>query len=108
MERDMDLVRELLLEIESDPKLDGTERFQEGTAAGFDIAGHSDLEVGYHLIILMEGGLVAGKMTTPPLVTRLTWQGHEFLDTFRDGETWKLTKESAKRGSTFCSLSGVV
>src|ERR1700692_3539758 len=91
MERDMDLVRELLLAIERDPKLDGTLWFQAGTTGGFDIAGHSDAEVVYHVRMLIEEGFVAGKMMTPTavLVTRLTWKGHEFLDTVRDGEIWR-------------------
>ena len=30
-----------------------------------------------------------------PLVSGLTWQGHEFLDTVRDPEIWRKTKERA-------------
>ncbi len=97
MKRDIDLVRKLLLEIERDPKLDGT-HFQAGTAAGFDLdpAEYSDAEVAYHLTMLIEEGFVTGSKETP-LVSSLTWKGHEFLDTVRDAEVWRLTKEGAKK-----------
>jgi hypothetical protein len=28
---------------------------------------------------------------------RLTYEGHEFLETIRDGEIWKLTKDTATK-----------
>jgi hypothetical protein len=31
------------------------------------------------------------------VINRLTFKGHEFLDTVRDSEVWKLTKESAQK-----------
>jgi hypothetical protein len=30
-------------------------------------------------------------------VGALTWRGHEFLDTVRDGEIWRQTKETATK-----------
>ena len=37
--------------------------------------------------------------------TRLTYKGHEFLDTIRDGEVWELTKNGAEKvGSASLSL----
>lgn len=30
-------------------------------------------------------------------VKRLTWNGHEFLDTIRDAEVWKRTKAGAEK-----------
>ena len=31
------------------------------------------------------------------VINRLTFNGHEFLDTVRDGEIWKLAKEGATK-----------
>ncbi|MDP4026262.1 DUF2513 domain-containing protein [Methylobacterium sp. NEAU 140] len=31
---------------------------------------------------------------------RLTWRGHEFLDTIRDDEVWAQTKQTAKGAGT--------
>jgi hypothetical protein len=51
--------------------------------------------------LLMEAGLVSGKMSSELgrgphdfLAIRLTWQGHEFLDTVRSDTVWQKTKKS--------------
>jgi hypothetical protein len=31
-----------------------------------------------------------------PIISRLTWEGHEFLDDIRDPEIWRKTKDRAK------------
>jgi hypothetical protein len=98
MKRDNDLIRELLLRIEDDPQFDGTREWMQYEASDLGITDHSNEEVAYHLNLLVEEGFVTGRTTTDmPIISKLTWQGHEFLDTVRDGEIWKLTKESAKK-----------
>jgi len=100
MTRDMDLIRELLLHIEADPKFDGTGWIS------FDrpeyLCGHPPEEVAYHLSVLNDSGLIrANTSGSTPMVSRLTWKGHEFLDNIKDTGIWKSTKEKIK------GLSGV-
>jgi hypothetical protein len=70
----------------------------EGTAEnlGIDRAKYSDEEIVYHLKMLIEEGFAAGSKQMR-LVTGLTWKGHEFMDTVRDGEIWRQTKETATK-----------
>jgi hypothetical protein len=87
MKRDMDLIRDILLEIEANddvPSLD-----------------EKDDRYLQHLLLLQEAGLIAGvavcvcdrgelypqKINRP----RLTWQGHEFLDAARNDTIWQRT-----------------
>lgn len=86
MKRDMDLVRELLFDIESDAPREG----RRGK-------GRSDPEIAYHLVLMEEAGFIAptaSDWTRTCTLTvhdpvRLTWAGHEFLDQARDLERWK-------------------
>lgn len=91
----MDLVRELLLRIEADPRLDGSHRilFQDVDEMG--LSGRSYNEVAYHLRLLVEEKYVDGsaQVSGMPIVSRLTWQGHEFLDNIRDNGVWHKTKD---------------
>jgi hypothetical protein len=95
MRLDKDLVREILLALEADN--------DEPTGwISLKIEGHSSTHVSYHVQLLHEAGyLEAQDLTTigpdgyewQP--KRLTFQGHEFLDTVRDSETWRRTKKTA-------------
>jgi hypothetical protein len=91
----MDLIRELLLQIEE---------FDQGLGGDVEIkAGLSEARVvAEHLRLLLEAGLIEGNAVPDDeyafdhiLPTRLTWSGHDFLDTVRDPEIWKKTKEGA-------------
>lgn len=98
VQRDMDLVRDLLLKIDSDKRFDGTAWIHYSTAEEMGITNHSTEEVGYHLNLLMEAGFIKAKgaMELMPVINKLTWQGHEFLDDIRDDTIWGKTKERAK------------
>ena len=102
MKRDMDLVRTILLKVEADPKFDGT--MQPASAVKLGIEGHSEGEVAYNSAQLVEAGFLTGntKMATQGLVMvgKLTWEGHEFLDTVRDPDIWRKTKDRAKTVTT--------
>jgi uncharacterized protein DUF2513 len=95
MQRDMDLVRELLLQLDNDARLDGT---RWANPAELGITDQSPEKVAYHLRMLIGAGFITGKVPQEgvPLVSKLTWQGHEFLDDIRDPEIWTKTKEQAK------------
>ncbi|WP_082672866.1 DUF2513 domain-containing protein [Luteimonas abyssi] len=91
MQRDMELVRELLLLIENN-----NDR-QELT-----IPEDWDREVvAYHLKILDQAGYVINNTKWADnkpmwLIASLTWQGHEFLDSIKNDNVWAKTKEGVK------------
>lgn len=97
MKLDKDLVRELLLAIEEsdhDPR-------------GFitlEADGRTPMEVSYHLMLMHDAGLIAaanqnhlGRDGFRWVAQHLTYRGHEFLDTVRDGEVWRRTKAGAEK-----------
>lgn len=90
MKRDMNLIREILLYVES------TDETQLSGCA-LRIAGHDDQVVGRHVQLLAEAGLLhANVLETdqgPVLaqVSRLSWAGHEFLDAARNEGVWSKT-----------------
>lgn len=97
MKRDMELVRDLLLYIESDPRLDGTLWISPDNPEEMGITNHSIEEVAYHLTMLVEAGMIKGNTTMEvPVISKLTWEGHEFLDDIRDPDIWHKTKERVK------------
>ena len=94
MKRDMDLIREMLLAIEA---------HEHGFAPPLEIEGHTQEEIGYHSVLLGEAGLaeVVDMTTTQDkspdaAIIRLTWAGHEFLDSARKDETWNQAKDIIK------------
>ncbi|MBX7106747.1 MAG: DUF2513 domain-containing protein [Gemmataceae bacterium] len=104
MQRNMDLVRTILMRM-------------EGNSSGWapndlGIKGFSPGEVGYHCHIMMQEGLIEGTDTTAKLSvgpeampSSLTWKGHEFLDLARDQERWNRAKALiAKVGSAPISV----
>jgi hypothetical protein len=97
MKCDMDLIRDLLLHVESDPLFDGRRWVSPDTPADFDPSGnHSMEEINYHLDLLIEAGFLKGKPGASfhaPLINRLTWDGHEFLNDIRDQDIWSKTKK---------------
>lgn len=95
MKRDMDLVRSILMTVEE---------HQHGFAPR-DVAfeGFTEEQIGYHAYIMIEGGLVEGADVTTrgsdspeAIITRLTWAGHEFLESAREPSRWKQAKELIK------------
>ena len=96
MKCDMDLIRELLTRIESDPRADGKHWLK---LEQLDIGQHSAEEVRYQILLLSEAGFIKADFSQPslmPRILRLTWEGHEFLDDIRDPDIWEKTKERLK------------
>ena len=92
--RDIDLVRDLLLHVDGDPQLDGRLLIRPDKPEDFGISGHSLEEVFYHLNMLIDEGFATGAVTRDgPLVSKLTWKGHELLDDIRDPDIWDKTKQ---------------
>lgn len=97
MKRNMDLIREILLEIEVRPP----------SVMGFDlnIENYSPEMVSYHVLLLHEAGLIRAaepkgnqRFWRPK---RLTWRGHEFLEASKDNARWSKVKEAMEGAGGF-------
>ena len=90
----MDLIRDLLMKVAADDLLDGTRWVHYESLEELGIEGHSMMEIGYHLNLLIEAGYLKGRpgIEQIPPINKLTWQGHEFLDNIRDPGIWNKTK----------------
>lgn len=92
MTRDMDLVRKILVAVEA-----RNERFR---FSELTIDGYEPSEVSGHLEILAEAGYVEIENQTSMDTSyrkfspkRLTWDGHEFLDSVRNDSVWTEVKK---------------
>lgn len=86
MRRDFDLIRLLLQEI-------------EGVEDVSDLSKYTKDQQLYHSCLLIEAGLVHGTIVVDQngnpahtRISRLTWDGHEFLDMTRDPSIWNKVK----------------
>jgi hypothetical protein len=93
MKRDMDLIRAILLNIESSKEEDLIGR-------RFTVDEYEDVLVARHVQLLIEAGLVEGSLISPQqagvvaaYARRLTWDGHEFLDAARHDKIWNRAKK---------------
>jgi hypothetical protein len=99
MKRDMELIREILLMIESN---------KHGFASQkIEIPGYTQEQIGYHAVLLGEAGLVKVHDITcmesdspVGMISRLTWEGHEFLDSARDNNRWNQAKDMIDKVSS--------
>jgi hypothetical protein len=87
MERDMELVRLLLVQCETG-------------SSPVELANYSQQEVLYNLTLMKDAGLIdahfiEGNDVLPLGVRnlRLTWAGHDFLDAARDDTIWNKAKD---------------
>lgn len=91
MKRDMDLCRKILFAIE--------EQYVCTSIYNLKIDGYTTEEVAYHCKLLYEAGLIkdcvvkhASNRIISFGVSRLTWEGHDFLDKIREDTLWNKTK----------------
>ena len=95
MQRDMDLIRELLLKLEALPMPHGgivniTPDAEEIAVPGYDFS-----QIDYHLAQIRKSGFIDEGGSSPMIgigFRCLTPLGHDFLDSVRDPETWAKTK----------------
>src|ERR1700677_4353586 len=99
MNRDMDLIRDLLFRISDDPRFNGFAWIAFDQSE--DLCGHPPEEVIYHLKLLAQANFVEVELGgTPPRVAGLTWDGHEFLANITNKEVCGETKDAlAKFGN---------
>lgn len=95
MQRDMDLVRLILLEIEKE--------YRSTFLCDLKIDGYDLETVAYHCNIMYEKGLISAYESeygedaiTDFYVGHLTWEGHDFLEKVRDNSRWGKVKKTMK------------
>lgn len=102
MKRDFDLIRDLLFQLENGGRsLESYEAFELGK--------RSVEEAGHALVLMHDRGLVKAlrspEFTSSEFYTfydiSMTWEGYDFLDSVRDPEIWKKTKEGALAAGGF-------
>ena len=104
MKRDMDTVREILLRLEALETPVGSAHFLSVFEEPLATAGDSPDSVAYHMRLLMDAGFIDQTKTQGAQdfgLRGLTWQGHDFLDSTRDPEIWRQTKEGASKAGGF-------
>lgn len=94
MKRNWDTIREVLTRLEDLPDTDATLQLS-------DFPSERAYEYSYHVELLIDAGLVEGQMSrtlgrgpTDFFARRLTWPGHEFLDSIRSDTVWNKTKKT--------------
>lgn len=106
MKRDWDLIRRILLQLEGKQSTNDVLKPEE-------VEGHSEEEVCYHIRLLHEAGLVGmidkahTRKTYACFATRLTWDGHEFLDQARSDTVWKRAQSFLKEKGISLSLEAL-
>jgi hypothetical protein len=104
MKRDLGLVRDLLLRLEALPMgMYGAETISPDNPK-VAVEGYSEEDIAYHLSLLQERGLIEVPDAQPMIgivFTRLTWEGHDFLDAVRDPEIWRKTKQGMDSVGSF-------
>ena len=97
MQRNMDLIRQLLLGIEG----------KASTQYEFNVEDVDELEKWYNVDLLVQANLIRGVEvswaadgTGPYLYSKglvaLTWEGHDFLDAVRNDSVWHQAKEKVQ------------
>jgi len=87
MKRDMELIRLLLLE-------------QEAGEPPEELKQYDEKLVVHNVALMLDAGLIEGEVfpgsdgtPTGAVIIRLTWAGHDFLDSTRDPSIWAKAKE---------------
>lgn len=111
MKRDMDLIRKLLIQVEGGQRsfqtLDKETAEILGADPGEALSKEETANLAHHLDLLQDAGFVEFTRASGGIwiVTRMTWKGHEFIDSVRDGEVWKWVKQGgAKIGNASVAL----
>lgn len=98
MRRDMDLIRLLLLKFEEETGGRRKNLKNYKIESNLDIDGYTADQVHYHINLMHEGGLIkADKVVASIIVHGLSIQGHDLVDSVRDEEIWRNTKDGAKK-----------
>ena len=106
MRRDCDLIRLILLEVETEA--DGRKPVQVDLSA----SNYSEDQVSYHIRLLEESGFVRGRSVGGRIGPRpekwvvfdLTNKGHDFLDAIRSNAVWDTVKAKLQNNGLTVTL----
>ena len=105
MRRDLDLIRLILLDV-------------EGESAA-DLSSYSRDQLNFHKALIKEAGLADGIVNFPTgkdadpdipdmaILTKLTWEGHEFINKAKSEKTWVKAKHLVLRSGASLSLEAM-
>lgn len=97
MKLDMDIIRDILIEVEETTPREEIDHFQ--------LEGYDPEVTDYHVKKLKEAGFLRADFVfgAPPraIVLELTYEGHQFLDSIRSNNVWqRLKKKAATEGGS--------
>jgi hypothetical protein len=104
MQRDMDLIRELLLKLEALPIRPGGTVIIAPDDEEIAVSGYDVDQIDYHLSQISKAGLIdEGDVSLMIGIgfRCLTPAGHDFLDSVRNPDTWAKTKKAAAGAGGF-------
>lgn len=98
MKRNWDTVRALLIAIESIAD-------EHAVLNSQNVTGIDAVTASYHLRLMIEAGLIDGRcLPDACIASRMTWAGHELLDSIRRDGVWQQVKAIARESSVDLSL----
>ena len=109
MQRNMDLVRDLLFMIEEECTEEIEDIFPSVDNEWLEQRQDEDEKfrlLSYHIGIMEQAGLVTGNRTAGSdfdywSKVHLSWSGHDFLDSIRDNDVWENTKKTVSHVGSF-------
>jgi hypothetical protein len=95
MKRDLELVRRILLDIEDNRETSGG----HSSWSSLVDAGYPAEAIHYHVQLLHDAGLIHADELVPGQwwPERITWAGHEFLDSARNDKLWNEAKRRVEK-----------
>ena len=103
MKRDLNLVREMMLALERDDRLNGRSTLCLYASKLFEIPDRSDNELAYQLMLIIDEGWLVGSYNRTAGnfdVSRLTADGHDFIDATRNPDVWSKVQATMRAGGT--------
>lgn len=131
MKRDMDLIRDLLLEIEGVDRYETIslkkliQRYFKSKKVAEADRDAGEEKINYHIMLLNEADLIRCEVNKTVIhesrridnsrtmkdqsverqeiwkIQGLTWEGYEYLESVRDAQIWKMSKKSVKEVGVF-------
>ena len=99
MKRDMDLIRDILLQIEEDNEFN-----EEQSVSTENLSEQNTRIISAHCRLIKQAGYI-NKLTLASggyiLAGELTNKGYDFVDTIRDEKIWRKTKQAADAAGGF-------
>lgn len=98
MKLNLDCIRDILLKCEEQCSLNESLCWSELTLSDFETLTYSKQDIAYTIILLEEAGYIKAFINYYDdaigylCITRLTYSGHEFLDSIRPDSIWKKIK----------------